>query len=173
VVGALRVGQRLRADAGTWRPNGVRTVVQWTRDGAPIAGATGSTYRLVRADLGHRIGIVVRAQLAGHATGVASASRRERVGKAIARLTVRAPARARAGAEVRVRVRVSVVGMVPDGRVQVRVDGRKVGAAVVEKGRAVLTVRVPRRTGAHRIAVAYRGTAVIQRATAHAVTRVR
>jgi Lamin Tail Domain len=54
------VGATLSCTPGTWsRATGVR--VSWTRDGAPMAGTTGPTYRTRTADLHHAIGCAVRA----------------------------------------------------------------------------------------------------------------
>lgn len=67
IVGALRVGERLTADAGTWTGSGtVAYAYQWYRCDASgshcssIHGATGAGYRAVAADLGKTIGLTVK-----------------------------------------------------------------------------------------------------------------
>ncbi|MEH3069096.1 MAG: hypothetical protein PGN15_14045 [Aeromicrobium erythreum] len=65
VVGRPRAGSTMRATRSTWSIPGVTTRRQWVRDGRPIAGATGSTYRLTRADRGHRIGFRATARAEG------------------------------------------------------------------------------------------------------------
>jgi hypothetical protein len=75
VAGTPTFGSTLTADAGAWTPPGVTTATQWLRDGAPVAGATASTYRLGLADVGHRLSVRVTAHKAGLAdVSVSSAS---------------------------------------------------------------------------------------------------
>jgi hypothetical protein len=57
-----KVGQTIRMTSpGTWTP-GTKLTFQWTRNGAPIAKATGSSYKLVVADAGKRVGVTVTGQ---------------------------------------------------------------------------------------------------------------
>ncbi|HYQ33429.1 MAG TPA: hypothetical protein VEQ83_09470 [Lapillicoccus sp.] len=65
LVGTPRVDQELRADPGAW-DGGTALAYRWTRDGAPIAGVTGSTYRATAADLGRTIAVVVTGSKAGY-----------------------------------------------------------------------------------------------------------
>ncbi|MGC3993478.1 MAG: hypothetical protein QM779_05020 [Propionicimonas sp.] len=60
VTGTARVGHTLTSVVDAWGPGTVQLTRQWLRDDAPIAGATGRTYRLVAADLGHAIRVRVR-----------------------------------------------------------------------------------------------------------------
>lgn len=55
LTGGARVGSRLIVSTGSTQPAASRTTIRWLRDGRPITGATRSTYRLRRADLGARI----------------------------------------------------------------------------------------------------------------------
>ena len=59
------VGYRLRTRIEDVYPGGVDVTFRWLRDGNRIAGEAGSTYRLTRADLGHRIKVVVTATRSG------------------------------------------------------------------------------------------------------------
>jgi hypothetical protein len=74
ISGTPTVGQTLTMTDGTW--DGFPSLVytrQWLRDGAPIAGVTGSTYVLVDADAGHVISAAVTVQNAfGGTTAVSS-----------------------------------------------------------------------------------------------------
>jgi len=172
ITGTTRIGQRLRTTTGAWDVAGVRTSVQWTRNGAPIRGATATTYVLPRADLGARIGVLVTATKAGHATGTAQVVRPQRVAKATSRLRVTRPARVRRGAVVRLTVRVAVSGLTADGQVRV-LDGRKrVGTARVSKGRAVVRFRATR-PGTRTLRVQYLGNGSIKGATVRTKVRVR
>lgn len=53
--GSTQVGYTLRAAVGGWAPSDAKTSYQWLRNGKAINGATSSTYKLTRADLGKRI----------------------------------------------------------------------------------------------------------------------
>ena len=57
VRGTPVVGRTLQVAAGTWDPPAAALAYQWTRDGAPLSGATGTTYTLVDHDAGHLIGV--------------------------------------------------------------------------------------------------------------------
>ena len=71
--GKARLGSTLQVEPGTWQPDTVVLTYQWTRDGAPINGATGTTYGLVEADLGASIGVVETATDETDASGSATA----------------------------------------------------------------------------------------------------
>lgn len=69
VSGTRKVGHRLSGKTGSWTPAPSLTR-HWLRDGRPIAGATGSTYRLTKADRGHRVQLRVTAARTGYTTKV-------------------------------------------------------------------------------------------------------
>ncbi len=71
VVGTARLGARLRAGSGRWRPAPSAVRFQWFRDARPVAGATGSSHRVVGADLGHRLRVRVTARRTGWAAATA------------------------------------------------------------------------------------------------------
>jgi hypothetical protein len=74
ITGTSRVGSTVRVDPGTWRPSAYRTY-QWYSDGRPIAGATGTSYRIHGSHLGKRLSVVVTGRTSGYATtGASSAS---------------------------------------------------------------------------------------------------
>lgn len=64
ITGTARRGRTLTVNRGTWT-SGTALTHQWLRDGTPIAGATGRTYVLKSADVGHRIAVRVLGQLSG------------------------------------------------------------------------------------------------------------
>jgi alpha-L-rhamnosidase len=172
VTGAARIGQRWQATVGVWSVEGVSTTTQWLRDGAPIPGATASTYVLTRADLGARIGVLVTASRAGHATGTAQVVRPERVAKAVSRVRVTGARAVRAGAKARLVVRVVVSGLTAGGKVRV-LDGRaQVVTGQLVRGRAVLRVRLER-PGVRRLAVRYLGSDSVAASVARVSVRVR
>ena len=55
VTGTPAVGQTLSCGQGEWGGNPTAYAYAWLRDGAPIAGAAGTTYTLTAEDVGHAI----------------------------------------------------------------------------------------------------------------------
>ena len=53
------VGKKLTAKPGSWTPADVTFTYQWLRNGEPIAGATGSKYKLKNKDKGKKISVTV------------------------------------------------------------------------------------------------------------------
>lgn len=62
--GTMRIGETLSTTDGTWT-DATTYAYQWTRDGAPIGGATSSTYVVVAADIAALIACEVTATGAG------------------------------------------------------------------------------------------------------------
>jgi serine protease len=71
ITGGARVGTRVKAAAGSWRPAPDRVRYRWLRDGRPIARATGRTYVLRARDAGHRIAVRVQVSRARTSSAVA------------------------------------------------------------------------------------------------------
>jgi hypothetical protein len=65
VSGLTDVGSVLKVVPGTWEQN-VNLTHQWLRDGIPIRGSTGLSYRVQNSDLGHRISVQELASLQGY-----------------------------------------------------------------------------------------------------------
>ena len=59
ISGTAEVGKSLTARVGSWSPKGVKLSYQWLRDGVVIKGAKSTSYRLVKADAGHKLSISV------------------------------------------------------------------------------------------------------------------
>jgi hypothetical protein len=74
VSGTDAVGQTVSCTQGTWTGNASSYTYSWTRDGAVIAGATDSTYRIASADAKHQLACSVRAANALGRAIAASAS---------------------------------------------------------------------------------------------------
>lgn len=73
MTGTHKAGRKLTGKTGKWTPTPTLTR-QWLRDGQPIAGATGATYRLTAADRGHRVQLKVTAMRNGYTMKVALSS---------------------------------------------------------------------------------------------------
>lgn len=64
IIGNSSVGSKLKADAGTWlRQQGTEFTYTWTKKGVAIA--TGSTYKIRKADKKDKIGLIVNAVTLG------------------------------------------------------------------------------------------------------------
>lgn len=66
VAGVERVGRRLAARIEGWGPDGVRFTYQWSRNGAPIDGATARAYVLTADDEGAEITVVATGAWRGY-----------------------------------------------------------------------------------------------------------
>ncbi|MDR1213798.1 MAG: hypothetical protein LBK54_06935 [Propionibacteriaceae bacterium] len=67
IQGSARLGERLYARHGGLSPNDAVLSWQWLRDGWPIPGASGPSYSLTAADVGHAIAVAVTAAADGRA----------------------------------------------------------------------------------------------------------
>lgn len=65
------VGQLLTATAGTWSTSDLTTAFQWFANGAPIVGATHSTYEVAPRDLSRVLSVSVTASKDGYTSATA------------------------------------------------------------------------------------------------------
>jgi len=72
ISGKARVGKVLKASAGRWSPGSVKVTYRWLRNGKAIKGADGRRHRVVRADRGKRLQVVVTARKSGWRTDTAT-----------------------------------------------------------------------------------------------------
>jgi surface antigen len=73
VSGTAQVDQVLTAKPGTWTPAG-KVHYQWLADGAPIDGATGTTYTPRAGDLRKQVAVQIRVTQAGYTDAVATSA---------------------------------------------------------------------------------------------------
>jgi len=66
IEGTPRYRSVLSFDEPEWGPGKVRLVYQWRRDGAPISGATGTSYRATADDIGHLISVRITGTAPGY-----------------------------------------------------------------------------------------------------------
>lgn len=171
VTGTARYGERLSATAGSWDQS-VTTAVQWLRNGTPIAGATGSSYRLALLDLGARLSVRVTASAPGRPSGTATSAASPVVAKALSRTAVKvAPTVVSKGGTMTVLVVVSSATASPSGRVQVTIAGRTV-TKTLASGRVKFTVKATVR-GTQKVTVRYLGSRILGTSTATTGFRVR
>lgn len=170
VVGTARLGETLRADAGSWVPTPDRLALQWLRDGMAVAGATGATYAVGPADVGRRLAVRVIAAHLDHRDATATSAPSAPVARAAAqvRTTVR---HARPGV-LRVQVTVGARGTTPAGAVVVRVVGGPRRAVWLTDGRASVRLRLDG-GGRHRLVASYPGSRWVAPASVERVVRTR
>lgn len=142
LVGTTRAGEELSFDPLRWngRPGAVE--FQWLRDGAPISDATGTSYRLAPADLGHSLSVRSTAHTAGF-PDVFGLSAPRVVPKASTVVLIElsaAVAKARKTILTAV-ITVSSQGPTPTGVVKVLVGGKQV--ATVDPGADPVSVSLP------------------------------
>ncbi|PJI94272.1 hypothetical protein [Luteimicrobium subarcticum] len=67
ITGTVRVGATVRVSVGTWTPTAGYTY-RWRLDGAPITGATASTYTPTASQYGHHLTVTVTGARDGYTT---------------------------------------------------------------------------------------------------------
>lgn len=77
--GTVRVGSRLTAVAPRYSVTKVRTTYRWLRDGRPIAGATGKSYRVTAKDRGARISVRATGSRTGYTKVVTTSAKTTKV----------------------------------------------------------------------------------------------
>ncbi|MCW5951716.1 MAG: hypothetical protein KIT69_05630, partial [Propionibacteriaceae bacterium] len=77
IKGTVKVGKKLTASTGSWKPGDVKLSYQWLRNGKKIAKATKATYKLAKSDAKKKISVRVTGKKAGYATrSVTSSSKK-------------------------------------------------------------------------------------------------
>jgi hypothetical protein len=143
ISGTAAVGSRLTVVPGTWA-GGARLTYQWLRDGAPISGATGTSYQPAAADAAHALTVVETATLTARAPGTAT-SRAVTVAKLASSTKVALSSTTTTAAKrVTVKVTVTVSGITaPGGSVSVYVGKKRIKVVPLGTGTSV-TVKLPK-----------------------------
>ena len=68
ITGTVKVGKKLTAKPGVWKPSSVKLSYQWLRNGKAIKGATKAVYTLASKDKGKKITVKVTGKKAGYAS---------------------------------------------------------------------------------------------------------
>ena len=74
VSGKFVVGKKLTSTTGAWSQNPSSVRYQWLRNGKPIGGATGSTYKLAGKDEGRKVSVQVTVGAPNHLDGTATSA---------------------------------------------------------------------------------------------------
>jgi alpha-L-rhamnosidase len=173
VTGVAQFGSRLSATEGSWNTSGLRFAYQWLREGSPISGATGTSYKLGAADVGERISVRVTATKSGKTPGVSTSTATGPVQKAASSASVTVnKTQVKRGQPVQVSAKVSAPGTSATGKVAFIVDGKTVRELTLRSGRATLTLRLEQ-LGTHQVKVHYLGSAtVVDAASAIRIVKV-
>ncbi|MCT2085496.1 S8 family serine peptidase [Microbacterium enclense] len=166
VTGTAKLGRTLTATPGTWDPAEVTTTFQWLRAGEPIEGATASTYRVKREDVGAVLSVRVTATSpATGLTGRADSAGVPVVAASFTTVTVN-PWVGRSSDTYTLTVKVrSLIGPTPTGEVTVTVAGKPY-TATLEGGRATITLD-PQTRGLRIVTAEYAGTETASASQAH------
>lgn len=163
IKGTAVPGETLSVENGTWSQDSLTYSYQWMRTGAPIPGATGSSYRLTPEDAAKNVSAVVFAKRTGYTDGSATAP-----SVAVAKLTsttafTMSTTTTKRNKKVTFGVTVSVPGVErPTGQIKI-MDGVKTLKTLqldpFRKG--VVTVKLKiKKKGRHKIKVVYTGNAI-------------
>ncbi len=79
ISGTAKVGKTLTVNPGLW-DSGTTVSIQWLRSGAPIAGATGRTYKLTTKDKGKQISVRMVAENDGYESKTVTSAKTAKVG---------------------------------------------------------------------------------------------
>jgi hypothetical protein len=168
ISGTPKYGQTLKADHGTWSGTVKSYAYQWLRNGDPISGATGSSYRVAAADATTKIAVRVTVTETGLDPGVATSG-----AVTIDKLSSTTSAGLVAGTIAKgkhgkVNVVVSGSGVVkPTGKLTVK-QGKKTITSVSLKaknaGRKTITLPVLGK-GKHKLKVVYSGSDTVKKST--------
>ena len=163
VTGLARTGQVLTLEHGATDPADAGVSVQWLRAGKPVAGATSTTYRTSRADLGSALVAQLTATRAGYRPLVTRTAP-TRLVRATPALTVVATPRP-GSRMLDLTARVTTLEMSPVlGTLGVRLDGELVRTVDLRRGSAATTLAALT-PGRHSIRVWYRRTTLVASAS--------
>lgn len=161
ITGRATPGNVLQVSIPAYTPADATVVVQWLRDGQPIAGATGTAYVVAASDVAHLLQAQVTYSRTGYLTtvqtspGVVPASTPVKVAP---RISVSKVVK---GGKAKIVVTVTGGGALATGRVALTEGGRTYAIKVLRSGQATL-VASGLRSGYHALRVKYRGSSTIK-----------
>lgn len=170
ISGKAALGSVLTATPGTWTVAGLAFAYTWTVDGTAVA--TGARFTVPLSAVGRLVAVTARATRTGYPAGTAT-STAVRVAKVAPTLTLKVvKAKGKKGKKAKattVSVTVKATGVVPTGKVTVRIGKKVVGTVTLKKGTGTLKLKRLKK-GKHRLVAGYAGTAVLAPATSKTLT---
>ncbi|MFD1825064.1 MULTISPECIES: cohesin domain-containing protein [Mumia] len=155
VSGTARVGAVLTAIPAPWDVAGTTASYEWRRDGTPVAGARGASYRLSPADAGKKVTVHVVGDKEGHLQGAVTSAPTLAVAPAASRVAAKVRRSVKRGAKVTVKLRVSAAGVTPTGAAAVTYRGKTRHVTLKRTGITTVTLKATKR-GSSKIRVTYR-----------------
>jgi hypothetical protein len=173
ITGTPTLGSHLQSTTGSWNMQGLTFTRQWLRDGKTIAGATGASYVVRGADIGHRLSVRVTASKPGKTSGTSTSAETAVVAKATSQASVKVSRTMVADGGRVTATAVLTSPVAATGRVKVFVGGSAVAKLTLHGGHATTKIRLHGR-GKHAIRVRYLGSATVATSTsAKVLVRVR
>lgn len=170
ISGRAALGSVLTATPGTWTVAGLAFAYTWTVDGKAVA--TGARFTVPLSAVGKLVVVTARATRTGYPAGTAT-SAAVRVAKVAPSLTLKVvKAKGKKGKKAKgttVSVTVKAAGVVPTGKVTVRIGKKAVGTVTLKKGTGTLKLKKLKK-GKHQLVASYAGTAVLAPATSKTLT---
>jgi hypothetical protein len=169
ITGTPQVGRTLKVRPGTWSSgDGVTLSYQWTAGGAPIPGATGTTYKVPAGAVGKRIAVVETASGVAYNDAAPQASTSVVAKKATSKIRLGLTSPARGKVKVAVTVKAAIKAT---GTAKVKI-GRVVHRVKLRGGKGSTTF-VKLRKGRKKVTATYAGTRAIAASRATATVRVK
>ncbi|WP_444663347.1 hypothetical protein ACT17Q_14730 [Cellulomonas sp. CW35] len=159
ISGTVGYGRTVWAKRGEWSPGPVSTSVQWLRDGVAIAGATASSYKVAKSDVGKQLSVRVTARGADGSVA-RSTSVQTKVPRVTPTVKLSVPS-VTAGSTLKATVRVDSGGLVtkPLGSVAVTIGTKTVTVTMTATHAGTTTVTLPAQArGSYKVTAVYRPT---------------
>lgn len=160
ISGDASIGASLKVSTGDWSPGASKFRYQWLRTGAPIPGATGSSYKITPDDAGKDVSVTVFAVANGFNEGASTAApvavsrMKSTVVGALKSSRIKKKKRAKLG------ITITAPGLsTPTGTIQILDKGKKIGQvamAPVHQGEMRVKLRKLKK-GKHKLKIIYRG----------------
>lgn len=160
ITGTPVVGQSLRASVGTWSQPSASFGYQWLRSGAPIPGATGSSYSLKTEDAGRQVAVTVVATKSGFNDGAATTAPVSVPKMASSTAIALSKTRVKPGTRVKIGITVAVPGVAgPTGSIKIFDGAKKLKTLTMVSTRdGKIGWKMPKlKKGKHKIKAVYLG----------------
>jgi hypothetical protein len=161
IAGSAYAGKTLTVDPGAWGPDGVALGYQWLRNGTAIAGATGTSYKTVSADVGKDVAVQVTGSLSGYASA-SQTSGSVRIVKYASKAKIslkKSKIKKKSKPKVTIKVTTSATKS-PTGKIVVKFGKKSKTYTLKAANKGKITVTGPKLTkkGSYKVYATYKGT---------------